>query len=153
MQEDTMTLKDRIANDLKEAMKAGDALRKDTLRSAISAFSYRRIDAGRELDESEQVDAIRKLVKQRSDSIAEYERGKRPDLVERERLEREILAAYLPAGKSEDELRAIVRAAIAPLEPAERKEGALMKRLMPALRADADGSVIRRLVLEELAAG
>ncbi len=67
-----MTLKDRIASELKDAMKAKQQVRVETLRSALSAFSYKRIEAGRELAESDQVDVVRKLIKQRTDSIAEY---------------------------------------------------------------------------------
>jgi len=62
-----LALKDTIAGELKEAMKARDQVRVDTLRSALSAFSYKRIEAGRELEEADQVDVVRKLIKQRAD--------------------------------------------------------------------------------------
>jgi len=147
-----VSLKDRIATDLKEAMKAKEQLRLDTLRSAISAFSYRKIEAGRELEESDQLDVVRKLVKQRNDSIAEYDKAGRPELAAKERAERDILAAYLPAQKSAEELRPAVRAALAALPPADRNQGAAMKALMPRLKGEADGNTIRQVVLEELAA-
>ncbi len=145
-----MTLKERIASELKDAMKARDQVRVDTLRSALSAFSYKKIEAGRELEEGDQVDVVRKLVKQRTDSIAEFEKGNRPELAAKEAQEREILASLLPALKGPDDIRPTVRAAIAALAPAERNQGAAMKAVMPALKGEADGGVIRSVVLEEL---
>ncbi|MBC5799723.1 MAG: GatB/YqeY domain-containing protein [Candidatus Eremiobacteraeota bacterium] len=133
-------------------MKARDQVRLDTLRSALSAFSYRKIEAGRELDESDQVDVVRKLVKQRTDSIGEFERGKRPELAAKEQRERDILSALLPAQKSADDIRPAVRAALEALPPAQRNQGAAMKAVMPQLRAEADGATIRDVVLEELRA-
>lgn len=145
-------MKDRIATELKVAMKARDQLRLDTLRSALSAFSYKKIEAGRDLEDADQVDVVRKLVKQRTDSIVEYERGNRPELAAREAQEREILAALLPAQKSADEIRPVVRSAIAALPPAARNQGAAMKAVMARLKGQADGALIRQVVLDELAA-
>jgi len=145
-----LTLKDRISTELKEAMRAKDQVRLDTLRSAISAFSYKRIEAGRELEEADQIDVVRKLVKQRTDSIGEFEKAGRAELVAKERAEREILAAFLPAQKSEAEVRAIVRDVLAALAPAQRTQGAAMKALMPRLKGEADGNTIRTIVTDEL---
>jgi len=145
-----VTLKDRIASELKDAMKAKQQVRVETLRSALSAFSYKRIEAGRELEESDQVDVVRKLIKQRTDSITEYEKGHRPELAAKEAQEREILAALLPPLKGPDDIRPAVRAALEALAPAERTPGAAMKVLMPQLRGEADGGTIRAVVVEEL---
>jgi uncharacterized protein YqeY len=147
-----VSLKDTISAELKEAMKAKDQVRLDALRSAISAFSYRKIEAGRDLADADQLDVIRKLVKQRTDSIAEFEKAGRPELVEKERRERDILAAFLPAQKSAEDLRPIVRAALEAMAPADRTQGNAMKVLMPQLKAEADGTTIRTVVTEELAA-
>jgi len=146
-----VALKETIAADLKVAMKAKDQVRVDTLRSALSAFSYKKIEAGRELEESDQVEVVRKLIKQRTDSISEFERGNRPELAAKESRERDILAALLPAQKSADEIRAIVREALGAL-PQPLTEGAAMKALMPRLRGEADGGTIRAIVMEELEA-
>jgi uncharacterized protein YqeY len=127
-------------------------VRIDTLRSVLSAFSYRKIEAGRELDDSEQLDVVRKQVKQRNDSIEGFRKGKRDDLVAKEERERELLSALLPPQKSEDELRPIVRAGLAELPEGQRNQGAAMKLLMPRLKDQADGNTIRRLVVEELEA-
>ncbi len=147
-----MTLKERISTDLKEAMKAREQLRVETLRSALSAFSYRKIEAGRELEDADQIEVVRKLVKQRTDSIVEYEKGKRPELAAKEAAEREILVALLPAQKSADEIRPFVLSALAALAPGDRNQGNAMKAVMPKLKGEADGSTIRQVVLEELAA-
>jgi len=147
-----VALKDTISAELKEAMKARDQVRLDTLRSALSAFSYRKIEAGRELDESDQIEVVRRLVKQRTDSITEFDRGNRPELAAKEQRERDILSALLPAQKSADDIRPAVRAALQALPPAQRNQGAAMKAVMPQLRAEADGATIRDVVLEELRA-
>ncbi len=147
-----MTTKERISAELKDAMKAKNQLRLDTLRSAISAFSYKKIEAGRELEEADQLDVVRKLVKQRNDSITEFTKAGRTELVEKERAERDILAEFLPAQKSADEIRAIVRAELAAMPDDARTQGNAMKVLMPKLKAEADGNTIRTIVTEELAA-
>ena len=133
-------------------MRARDQVRIDTLRSVLSAFSYRKIEAGRELDDSEQLDVVRKQVKQRNDSIEGFRKGKRDDLVAKEERERELLSALLPPQKSDDDLRPIVRAGLAELPEGQRNQGAAMKLLMPRLKDEADGNTIRRLVVEELEA-
>lgn len=145
-----MALKETISAELKEAMKARDQVRLDTLRSALSAFSYRKIEAGRELDDADQVEIVRRLVKQRTDSIVEFERGNRPELAAKEARERDILSALLPGQKSADDIRPLVRAALEALPPEQRNVGAAMKAVMPRLRAEADGATIRQAVQDEL---
>jgi uncharacterized protein YqeY len=143
-------LKDRIAADLKEAMKARDQLRVDTLRSALSGFTYKRTEAGAELSEADELDVVRKQVKQRNDSAAEFEKAGRAELADKEKRERDILTAYLPAQKSPDEVRAIVKAIIAELPEGGRNQGAVMKVAMPQLKGVADGNLVRQIVTEEL---
>lgn len=144
-------LKDRIAADLKEAMRARDQLRLDTLRSVISGFTYKRTEAGVELTDADEADVVRKQVKQRNDAASEFEKAGRKELAEKELRERDILTAYLPAQKSEDEVRSIVRAIIAELPQGTRNQGAVMKVAMPQLKGQADGNLVRRIVTEELA--
>ena len=143
-------LKDRIGNDLKAAMKAREQLRLDTLRSVLSAFTYKRSEAGQDLSDADEIDAVRRLVKQRGDSLAEFERAGRQDLAEKERAEREILLAYLPQQKSEAEIREMVQSAISGIAPEARNQGTIMKILMPALKGLADGNLVRQIVAEEL---
>jgi uncharacterized protein YqeY len=146
-----MTIKDRISADMKEAMKARDQVRLDTLRSVVSAFNYRRIEAGADLSEEDQLAVVQRLVKQRADSIAEFSKAGRTELADKETREREILQKYLPAQKSADEVRAVVRQALAGLPAEGRNQGALMKVVMPQLRGLADGNLVRTIAAEELA--
>lgn len=143
-------LKDRIASDLKEAMKARDQLRVDTLRSALSGFTYKRTEAGVELSESDELDVVRKQVKQRNDSHAEFEKAGRADLAEKEARERDILMMYLPAQKSPEEVRAVVKAIITELPGQGRNQGSVMKLAMAQLKGLADGNLVRKTVEEEL---
>ena len=144
-------LKDRIAADLKEAMRARDQLRLDTLRSALSGFIYKRSESGQEISDNDEVEVVRRLVKQRSDSETEFERAGRQELADKERREREILMAYLPAQRSAAEIREIVQSVLAELPDGSRNIGAVMKVVMPQLREVADGNLVRQIVTEELA--
>jgi hypothetical protein len=141
-------LKDRIASELKEAMRARDQLRLDTLRSALSGFTYKRTESGHELSDADELDVVRRLVKQRGDSVSEYEKAGRTDLAEKERAEREILLAYLPPQRSAAEIREIVQSVLAELPPESRNAGAVMKVVMPQLRGLADGNLVRQIVTE-----
>ncbi len=144
------SLKDRIASDLKEAMRARDQLRLDTLRSAISGFTYKRTEAGTDLSDADELAVVQKLVKQRNDSLVEFEKAGRTDLADKERAERDILTAYLPAQKSPDEVREVVKAIIAGIPAENRNQGAVMKVAMPQLKGIADGNLVRQIVTEEL---
>jgi len=143
-------LKDRIASDLKEAMKARDQLRVDTLRSALSGFTYKRTEAGVELSKADELDVVRKQVKQRNDAAAEFEKANRPELADKEKRERDILTGYLPAQKSPDEVRSVVKAILVELPGETRNQGAVMKLAMAQLKGLADGNLVRQIVTEEL---
>jgi uncharacterized protein len=142
---------DRLNADLKEAMKARDAERTSTLRMAISAMKYRTIERNAELSDEEQLDVLRKQVKQRDDSIEEYTKAARADLAEKEQRERTILETYLPARMTADDLRTQVRALIAHLA-SDAKFGDAMKVVMAALKDKADGKSIQEAVKAEMAA-
>ena len=131
-------------------MKAGDVIRRETLRSALSGFSYRRVEAGHDLSESEELDVVAKAVKQRGDSIEEFTKAGRMELADKEAREREILLAYLPKQKTPDEIRALVRETLA--AGTARNQGAIMKAIMPSLRGVADGKLVAQIVGEELKA-
>ncbi|MDP9111758.1 MAG: GatB/YqeY domain-containing protein [Candidatus Eremiobacteraeota bacterium] len=144
-------MKDRIHREMTEAMKARDQLRVDTLRSALSGFTYKRTEAGQDLSDEDELDVVRRQVKQRNDSFAEYTKAGRNDLAEKEGRERDILLAYLPAQKSSDEIRTIVKATLAALPAEGRNQGAVMKNVMPQVKGLADGNLVRQIVAEELA--
>jgi uncharacterized protein YqeY len=148
-----MSIREQIAADLKEAMRARDQVRLDALRSVVSAFDYRRGVAGTDLSDADQLDVVQKLVKQRSDSIEQFTSAGRTELAAKETREREILGKYLPEQKSPDEIRAVVRQALAALPAEGRNQGAVMKAVMPQLKGLADGNAIRQIVTEELASG
>lgn len=139
------TIVDRLADDLKAAMKARDTDRIATVRMAISAMNYRRIEALKELSPDEQEDVIRKQVKQRDDAIEEYTKAKRADLADKEARERAILKEYLPAELSADQLRAEVAKVIAALG-ADAKFGDAMKSVMAVVGKRANGKQIQEAV-------
>lgn len=143
-------LQDRIAADLKAAMKARDQLRVDTLRSALSGFTYKRTEAGVELTDSDELEVVRRQVKQRTDAATEFQKAGRTDLVDKETREREILMTYLPAQKTPDEVRTMVRAFIAEMPEGKRNKGSVMKVAMASLRGVADGNLVQQIVTEEL---
>jgi len=120
---------DRLNTDLKGSMKARDAERTSTLRMAISAIKYRQIERNAELSEEEQLDVLRKQVKQRDDAIEEYRKAGRADLADKEARERAILEEYLPARMSGEALRTEIRTLLAPLA-ADAKFGDAMKTAM-----------------------
>lgn len=140
-----MSIVERLNADLKAAMKNKDTERLATLRMAISAMNYRRIERSGQLSDEEQLDVMRKQVKQREDSIAEFTRGARKDLADKEAREREILKTYLPAELDATALAAAVRDALAPLGP-EPQFGVAMKAAMAALKDKASGKAIQEAV-------
>lgn len=146
-----MSVKVQISEDLKTAMKARDQLKIDTLRAALSAFTYKRTETGKdELSNEEELAVLQKQVKQRNDSIAEYTKAGRTELAEKEKLERDILNQYLPAQKSAEEVREIVRKIIESIPADGRNQGAVMKQVMPQLKGLADGNLVKQIVGEEL---
>ncbi len=132
-------------------MRARDQLRLDTLRSALSGFIYKRTESGRDLSDADEIEVVNRQVKQRADSFAEFEKAGRGELAEKERKEREILLAYLPAQRSPEDIREIVQSVLAELPPEQRNMGAVMKVVMPQLKGAADGNLVRQIVTEELA--
>ena len=147
---ETKNVVDRLSDDLKAAMKARDTDRMATLRMAISAMNYRRIERNQQLTPDEQEDVVRKQVKQRDDSIAEYTKAARKDLADKELLEREILKEYLPPDLSAEQLQAEVTTIVAGLGP-DAKFGDAMKAVMPVLSRRANGKAIQDAVRAAMA--
>lgn len=147
-----MSLKDQLNEDLKIAMKSGEKIRTETLRSLKSAIKYAEIQAGNELDDSGVLGVVGQQAKQRRDSMAEFEKGNRADLIEKEAAELAVLERYLPAQLPEAEIEAKARAVIAALGVTDAKgTGQVMKQLMVELKGQADGSVINQVVRRLLA--
>lgn len=107
-----MSLKTQLKDDVKTALRAGDKPRVVLLRMALAAIKQREVDERIELDEAQVLATLEKMIKQRRESAAQYERGNREDLAAKERAEIELLAAYLPAPLSESELEALIEAAV-----------------------------------------
>ena len=144
-----MSLIDQLNNELKESMKSGNKFRTEVLRGLKSAIKYAQIEAGGELNDQDVEAVIAKQAKQRRDSIEEFKKGGREDLVEQETAELAILETYLPEQMSEDEIRATVKAAIAELGVTDMKGmGQVMKRVMADLQGQADGKIVNQIVRE-----
>src|ERR1700674_3318667 len=149
-----MTVQERIDSDLKDAMRAKDATRLGVLRMLKSALKYSAIDkagAEGELDDAEASQVIRKQVKQRQDSIEQFEKGGRPELAAKEKEELAILNAYLPKGLEADELAALVRETIAEVGATSKAQmGAVMKALQAKVAGRADGKTLSQEVQRQL---
>src|SRR5882672_8183 len=149
-----MSLKEQIAGDMIAAMKAKDAARTSTLRMLKSAISYREIEKGGALDDEELAKLLRSQVKQRRDSVEQYQKGSRQDLVEKETAEIAVIESYLPQAASVAEIDQAVAAAIAETGATSMKEmGAVMKAAMLLLAGkNPDGRVVSETVKRRLAA-
>ena len=148
-----MTLSERIDSDLKEAMRAKDAAKLGVLRMLKSALKYSAIEKSAEgaLDDAEAAQVIRKQVKQRQDSIEQFEKGGRPELAAKEKEELLILNAYLPKGLEPEELAALVREAIAEVGATSKAQmGAVMKALQAKVAGRADGKALSQEVSKQL---
>ncbi len=149
-----MSLKEKITSDLKEAMKAGDTLRRDTLRLIDSAIKNVEIEKQKRetgLSDEEVLEVLGRAVKQRQDSIRQFEAGGRPDLAENEKVELEIIVPYLPAQLSPAEIEAEVAQVLATSEnPTLADLGKIMGQVMARLKGKADGNLVREIVKSKL---
>ena len=147
-----MTLKARITEDMKDAMRAKDAARLSTIRLLLAAIKQREVDERRELSDPDVVAVIEKMVKQRRDSIAQFEAGKRPDLVAIEQGELGVLAGYQPQQLSDAEIEAAIAEAIAATGAAgPAGMGKVMAYLKGKLAGRADMSAVSGKVKAKLA--
>jgi len=138
-------------DDLKQAIRDGDSNRKSTIRLALTAITNAEVQKRRELDEAETLAILSREAKQRRESVEEYRKAGRVDLVAQEEAELQILLSYMPAQMSRDEIVDRAREVIAEVgatSPAQM--GAVMRRLMPALRGRADGRVVSEIVRDLL---
>ncbi len=157
-----MGLKEQLADDLKDAMRHCDGVRRDVLRGVLTAISnteIARVDvkaedaARRGLSDAEVLDVLQRQAKQRRESIEEYRKGGRQDLVDREESELAIIAAYLPQQMSRDEVAEQVRAVIAETGASgPRDKGKVMPAAIARLKGRADGRLINEVVTELLGA-
>ena len=149
-----MSLREQIVKDLTTAMKAQDANRTSTLRMVKAAMMNRQIEKGNELDDDEMQKLLRSLVKQRRDSIEQYEKAGRQELVDKEKAEIDVIEIYLPQAASQDVIEQAVVAAIAETGATSMKDmGRVMKAAQAALAGkNADGRLISETVKAKLSA-
>ncbi|MBP2638811.1 MAG: yqeY [Firmicutes bacterium] len=148
-----MSLKDKLTDDMKQAMKDKEAgkLRLSVIRMVRATIKNVEIDKKKELSEEEVLDVLAKEVKMRRDSMEEFTKGNRPDLVENLEQEIAILMQYLPQQLSEEEVRAFVAEAVTAAHAATAKDmGKVMAVLMPKVKGRADGKLVNNIVREFL---
>jgi len=146
-----VTLKERLEEDQKTAMREKDAVRLSTVRLLKSAIKYREIELAKALDDAEIEGVIASEVKRRRDSVEQYRAGNRQDLVDREEAEIRILRGWLPAPLSQDELAAKVDEVVERLKASgPRDMGAVMKALLPEVQGRAEGKAVSELVKSRL---
>jgi uncharacterized protein len=146
-----MSLKARVFEDMKTAMKARETARLNAIRLLMAAMKQKEVDERIELDDAGIVAVIEKMLKQRRDSIAQYEAAKRQDLADAEKFEVEVLTAYMPAGLSAEEVAAIVAAAVTESgakTPADM--GKVMAIVKPKIAGRADMGEVSKLVKAKL---
>jgi uncharacterized protein YqeY len=146
-----MPVKSDLEAALKDAMRANDTVRKNTLRVALTAIKEAEVAKIGELDDPAVLAILQKEVRSRQEALAEAEKASRPDLVENAKAEMKVLEAYLPKGLSEQEIEAIVQAAIEEVgatTPADM--GKVMKTVLPKVQGRADGGQVSQLVRSKL---
>jgi uncharacterized protein YqeY len=144
-------LKQRIQDDVKAAMKAKDKARLGTLRLITAAIKQREVDERAELDDSQVLSILDKMIKQRRDSVAQYESAGRQELADQEKSEIAIIEDYLPAGLSEDEITSMIESTIQELGAAGMQAmGKVMGKLKPQMQGRADMGKVSALVKQKL---
>ncbi len=147
-----MTLKERITEDMKTAMRAGETGKRDAIRLLLAAIKQKEVDERIVLDDAAVFAVIDKMLKQRRDSITQYEAAGRQDLADAEKFEAELLTAYMPAGLSAGDVAAAVASAVAETGATGPGDiGKVMAVLKPKLAGRADMSDVSRQVKAALA--
>ncbi len=146
-----MSLKERLMQDLKTAMRNKDRTLKDTITMVRAAIKQREVDERIELEDEDVVALISKQVKQRKDSIEDFRKGNREDLAEAAQKEIDILMNYLPKQLSEEEIDEIVKSVVDEVGANSMKDmGKVMGKVMPKVRGKADGSLVNKIVKQYL---
>lgn len=146
-----MSLKDKLFNDMKTAMKNKQPERVSTIRMVRAAIINEEKSKMQDLNDNEVIEILKREVKKRKDAIKEFEKGNRVDLIEKEKKEKQILLEYLPEQLSEEEIKALVKEKIVELKASSPRDiGRIMGKLMPELKGKADGSIVKKVVEEYL---
>jgi hypothetical protein len=147
-----MSLKTRVTDDMKDAMRAKAAARLSTIRMLLAAIKQKEVDERVEVGDADIVAIIERMIKQRRESIAQFEAGKRPDLVAHERAEIDILQSYMPKALSDAEVDALIAAAIAQSGGGMAAMGKVMAALKAQLAGRADMGAVSAKVKARLSA-
>jgi uncharacterized protein YqeY len=146
-----MSLREQINDDLKAAMRGGDVARRDTIRLLLAALKQREVDERKVLTDADVLAIIEKMLKQRRDSISQFEQGGRQDLADKEKQELTLLQAYMPQALSDAEIAAAVAAAVADTGAAAPSDmGKVMAVLKPKLAGRADMTKVSAAVKAQL---
>ena len=146
-----MSLKEQIKADIKEAMRAKDTARRDTLRNLSAAIKQIEVDERKELTESDVEAILTKYAKQREDALNQFKEAGRDDLVAKEEAELAIVRSYLPEPLSDDELKEAVESIVTELKATSMKDmGKIMGTIKQKYGSRADGSKVNRIVKEIL---
>lgn len=149
-----MSLKAQLTEDMKAAMRAKESARLATVRLILAEIKRKEVDEQIELDDTQTLAIVEKMIKQRKDSITQFEAGGRADLADIEKAELAILSTYMPAGLSDEEIAAEVAAAVASTGAAGPQDmGKVMGVLKPKLAGRADMTVVSGLVKKALTGG
>jgi uncharacterized protein len=148
-----MGLKAQITEDMKTAMRAKDAGRLGTIRLIIAEIKRKEVDERIEVSDEQTLVIIEKMIKQRKDSISQFEAGGRADLADIEKAELTVLSAYMPAGLSEDEIKAAVKEAVAASGAAGPQDmGKVMGLIKPKMPKGTDMAMVSTLIKQALSA-
>jgi len=151
--EGAISLKKNIDEDIKEALKSKDSLRLGVLRMLKSEIRYKEIDTRSELSDEEVISILSSSIKRRKDSIEQFERGGRDDLVSQEKAELEVILGYMPEQLTEEKLSGIISQAIKEVNASGPSDlGKVMKLIMPQVKGKADGKLVNQLVSSQLSA-
>lgn len=146
-----MSLKERLQEDWKLAMKSKDSFRAGVISLARAAVLQSEKTDGKALDDDQVIAVLSKEIKQRKEAVVEFEKGNRPDLIDKANKEIEILLDYLPQQLTEEEINEIVRAAVIEVGANSIKDmGKVMTAVQPRVKGRADGGIVSRIVKEQL---
>ena len=146
-----MSLEERLTDEMKSALRSRNTLRLSVIRMARAAVKNKEIEERKKLDDSTIVKVISGLVKKGEESLVHFQQANRPELIEKQEKELEILRSFLPQQLSEDEILTLVDEAIKETNALETKDlGKVMKSLMPKISGRADGKVVHQMVRQKL---
>lgn len=146
-----MSLLEKLNEDLKAAMKAGDKIRLETIRGLKAQLKNREIEKGQPLSEEEELAVLQNAAKRRKEAIEQFTQGNRPERAAEEQQELEVIQAYLPKQMDESEIATLVDSVILEVgAQSPRDVGKVMGRLMPQLKGKADGKLVQKIVQKKL---